>query len=118
MTPAEHLALPNVEQVRQGVIAARIAAHAGDIAKGIPGALDRDRELSRRRRRRDWAGQLELCLDPKLASSLRGEAMPSDEETCSMCGELCVFKIADEEGGAPAVSSPAEAPGRQPRPTA
>ena len=96
VTPAEHLALPNVEQVRQGVIAARIAAHAGDIAKGIPGAADRDREMSRRRRRRDWAGQIELCLDPQLARSLREEAHPRDEKTCSMCGDLCVFKIADD----------------------
>jgi phosphomethylpyrimidine synthase len=97
VTPAEHLGLPSVEQVRQGVVAARIAAHAGDIAKGVPGAAERDRELSRRRRRRDWAGQIELCLDPKLASALREEARPADAETCSMCGELCVFKIADDE---------------------
>jgi len=96
VTPAEHLALPNVEQVRQGVMAARIAAHAGDIAKGIPGAAERDREMSRRRRRRDWAGQIELCLDPQLARSLREQANPPDEKTCSMCGDLCVFKIADD----------------------
>ena len=96
VTPAEHLGLPSLEHVRQGVIAARIAAHAGDIAKGIPGAADRDRGLSRRRRRRDWPGQLELCLDPDLASALRDEAAPHDAETCSMCGELCVFKIADD----------------------
>ena len=101
VTPAEHLALPNVSHVRQGVMASRIAAHAGDIAKGIPGAADRDREMSRRRRRRDWPGQLELCLDPKLAGSLRDEAMPADEQTCSMCGELCVFKIADEDSDPP-----------------
>ncbi len=99
VTAAEHLALPDAEQVRQGVVATRIAAHAGDIAKGIPGAADRDRELSRRRRARDWPGQLELCLDPKLASALRAEAAPADELTCSMCGELCVFKIADEGKG-------------------
>jgi phosphomethylpyrimidine synthase len=97
VTPAEHLGLPNAEQVRQGVIAARIAAHAADIAKGVPGAAERDRALSERRRRRDWKGQLELCLDPKLARALRDEARPHDEEVCSMCGELCVFKIADEE---------------------
>jgi len=97
VTPAEHLGLPSVEHVRQGVIATRIAAHAGDIAKAIPGAADRDRELSRRRRRRDWPGQLELCLDRKLASALREQAQPLDDETCSMCGELCVFKIADDE---------------------
>jgi len=97
VTPTEHLALPGIDHVRQGVVACRIAAHAGDIAKGIPGAAERDRELSRRRRARDWPGQLELCLDPKTASTLRGDAAPADEAVCSMCGELCVFKIADEE---------------------
>ena len=97
VTPAEHLGLPNPEQVRQGVIAARIAAHAADIAKGVPGAAERDRALSRCRRRRDWKGQLNLCLDPRLAAALRNEARPADEETCSMCGALCVFKIADDE---------------------
>jgi len=102
VTPAEHLGLPNAEQVRQGVIAARIAAHAADIAKGIPGAMERDRELSARRRRRDWPGQLELCLDPRLARALRNGAKPSDDETCSMCGKFCVFKIADESPAAPA----------------
>jgi len=96
VTPAEHLGLPSTDHVRAGVMAARIAAHAGDIAKGVPGAAERDRELSRRRRRRDWAGQLELALDPTVASALRREARPVDAETCSMCGEMCVFKIADE----------------------
>ena len=99
VTPAEHLALPNVDHVRQGVMAARIAAHAGDIAKGVPGAAERDRQLSLCRRRRDWAGQLALCLDPTLAAALRDEAAPSEETTCSMCGDLCVFKIADDEEG-------------------
>lgn len=97
VTPAEHLGLPSAEQVRQGVVAARIAAHAADIAKGVPGAAERDRELSARRRRRDWAGQLALCLDPKLARALREGARPANDATCSMCGEFCVFKIADDE---------------------
>ncbi|HUT32898.1 MAG TPA: phosphomethylpyrimidine synthase ThiC [Planctomycetota bacterium] len=110
VTPAEHLGLPSAEQVRQGVVAARIAAHAADIAKGIPGAAERDRELSARRRRRDWAGQLELCLDPRLARGLRDEARPSDDETCSMCGQFCVFKIADEESPAPPKPCPEGTP--------
>lgn len=101
VTPAEHLGLPTAEQVRQGVIAARIAAHAADIAKGIPGAAERDRQLSARRRARDWKGQLDLCLDPRLARTLRNEAKPADDETCSMCGKFCVFKIADEAPAAP-----------------
>jgi len=95
VTPAEHLGLPDAEQVRQGVISARIAAHAADIAKGVAGARERDREISFLRRRRDWEGQLAHCIDPELARTLREKARPSDEETCSMCGELCVFKLAD-----------------------
>jgi len=117
VTPAEHLGLPSVDHVRRGVMAARIAAHAGDIAKGIPGAAERDHELSRRRRRRDWKGQLELCLDPKLAGALREEARPVDEETCSMCGEFCVFKIADEEESKPSSDpTPAQAIQEKTRP--
>jgi len=113
VTPAEHLGLPNTEQVRQGVVAARIAAHAADIAKGLPGAAERDRAISQCRRRRDWKGQLELALDPKMARALRDEARPADEETCSMCGELCVFKIADEEEGEPPADARPPSPGCQ-----
>jgi len=71
VTPAEHLGLPDAEQVRQGVISARIAAHAADIAKGVAGARERDREISFLRRRRDWEGQLAHCIDPELARTLR-----------------------------------------------
>jgi phosphomethylpyrimidine synthase len=63
----EHLGLPAAEHVREGVIAARIAGHAADIAKGVPGAAEWDREFSKRRRARDWEGQLRTCMDPKKA---------------------------------------------------
>ena len=97
VTPSEHLSLPDEEQVRQGVMAARIAAHAGDIGKGIPGAADWDRRFSVLRRKRDWGGQLERCLDPVVARKVRESGRPGDEDVCSMCGEYCVFKLADEE---------------------
>jgi len=96
VTPSEHLSLPDEEQVRVGVIAARIAAHAGDIGKKVPGAADWDREFSGLRRRRDWAGQLERCIDPIMARQVREHGRPTDDDVCSMCGEYCVFKLADE----------------------
>jgi phosphomethylpyrimidine synthase len=96
VTPSEHLSLPDEEQVRRGVIASRIAAHAGDIGKGIPGASDWDRRMSTFRRQRDWDGQLACCLDPVVAKKVRDAGRPNDEEVCSMCGEYCVFKLADE----------------------
>ena len=96
VTPSEHLSLPDEEQVRLGVVAARIAAHAGDIGKGLPGAADWDRKLSALRRKRDWAAQLEYCIDPATARKVREAGRPADDEVCSMCGEYCVFKLADE----------------------
>jgi phosphomethylpyrimidine synthase len=99
VTPSEHLSLPDVEQVRQGVIAARIAAHAGDLGKGLAGAAEWDARMSASRRRRDWDGQLECCLDPEAARRIREAGRPADEDVCSMCGEYCVFKLADEQVG-------------------
>ena len=100
VTPAEHLSLPNEEHVRQGVIATRIAAHAADIAKRVPGARERDREFSALRKKRDWDGQLARCLDPTVARRYRDAARPLDDGVCSMCGEFCVFKIADDQATA------------------
>jgi len=96
VTASEHLSLPDEEQVRRGVIAARIAAHAGDVGKKVRGAADWDREMSACRRRRDWEGQLRRCIDPQVARQVRQSGPPADEEVCSMCGEYCVFKLADE----------------------
>jgi len=96
VTPAEHLGLPTAEHVREGVVAARIAAHAGDIAKGVPGAADWDREFSVRRRNRDWSGQIASSMDPKRAKVLRNGRRPGEVDVCSMCGPFCVFRISDK----------------------
>ena len=98
VTPSEHLGLPGPDQVREGVIAARIAAHAGDVAKGVPGAAEWDETFSKLRRKRDWKGQIANAIDPQRAEAVRRARPSADEEVCSMCGEYCVFKVVDEEG--------------------
>ena len=95
VTPTEHLSLPGPEAVRAGVITARIAAHAADVANDYPGAREWDRKISVCRRKKDWEGQLRLSIDPPKARHIREAGRPHDEETCSMCGELCVFKLHD-----------------------
>jgi phosphomethylpyrimidine synthase len=91
VTPAEHLALPNVDDVRQGVITARIAAHIGDMVKN----KDRQRDLDMGRARRDlqWDRMYELAIDPKYARQVRDSRSPNDEEACTMCGNYCALKI-------------------------
>lgn len=92
VTPAEHLRLPDVNDVRTGVISARIAAHAADMARGIPGAAAWDDAMAEARASFDWERQFELCMDPQTARRMRGEALPEDGEVCSMCGHLCALK--------------------------
>ena len=94
VTPAEHLALPNVDDVLQGIIASKIAAHAADIAKGIPGARDIDDRMATARRNLDWEAQYACALDPETARSLRESRLPEDDhsDTCSMCGKFCVVR--------------------------
>ena len=94
VTPAEHLALPNVDDVRQGIIASKIAAHAADIAKGIPGARDIDDRMATARRNLDWETQYACALDPETARSLRESRLPEDDhsDTCSMCGKFCAVR--------------------------
>lgn len=103
VTPAEHLALPNIEDVKQGIIASKIAAHAADIAKGIPGARDRDDRMAKARRQLDWEGQYACALDPDTAKAIRDSRKPEEDhsETCSMCGKFCAVRsmnkaLADE----------------------
>lgn len=96
VTPTEHLSLPKAEHVKEGVIAARIAGHAADIAKGNKAAWKWDEDMSKMRRKRDWEGQLATCIDPEKAKKYRECGLPNDKEVCSMCADLCVFKIADE----------------------
>ena len=94
VTPAEHLALPNVDDVRQGIIASRIAAHAADIAKGIPGAREQDDRMADARRKLDWDAQFKEALDAETAKSIRDSRAPEDDhsDTCSMCGKFCAVR--------------------------
>ena len=94
VTPAEHLALPNVEDVRQGIIASKIAAHVADIAKGIPGARDLDDRMAKARRALDWEAQFACALDPDTAKAIRDARLPEDDhsDTCSMCGKFCAVR--------------------------
>lgn len=94
VTPAEHLGLPNLEEVRQGVIAARIAAHAGDIAKGVAGAREWDEAMSAARGSFNWGRQAELAIDGELVARRRQEDIPTVEtDTCTMCSNLCAMKL-------------------------
>lgn len=95
VTPAEHLSLPDAEDVRQGVIASRIAAHAGDIAKGVKGAAEWDRNMSLARKRFDWAEQSRLSLNPERFSRVH-EQHATGGQACSMCGEFCAMEIAEK----------------------
>lgn len=93
VTPSEHLALPTVEDVRAGVVTTRIAAHATDLVKGVPGAREWDLKMAKARRELDWDAQLSLAIDPKLAGEKRGARNPADEGACSMCGDYCAVEI-------------------------
>jgi len=93
VTPAEHLALPTPRDVYEGVIAARIAAHAGDVARRGATARKWDDDYSRLRRKCDWEGLLANCIDPEKAAKVRAGRNPPSEDACSMCGDYCVFKI-------------------------
>ncbi|MBE7722305.1 MAG: phosphomethylpyrimidine synthase ThiC [Lacrimispora celerecrescens] len=92
VTPAEHLKLPDEADVKEGIIAARIAAHAADIAKGIKGAGDWDHKMSDARKRLDWETMFQLAIDPEKARRYRAMSKPEKEDTCSMCGNFCAMK--------------------------
>ncbi len=92
VTPAEHLRLPSLDDVKEGIMASRIAAHAADIAKGVRGAADWDNKMSAARKKLDWEEMFRLCLDPEKAKRFRAEAKPEKEDTCSMCGNFCAVK--------------------------
>lgn len=95
VTPTEHLGLPDEDDVKEGIIASRIAAHAGDIAKGIPGAIDVDNKMAEARKNLDWERQEKLCMDPERFRRIR-EERSSSTDACSMCGDLCVYKILED----------------------
>lgn len=95
VTPSEHIRLPDIDNVIEGVIASRIAAHAADIAKGIPGAIEKDKKMAQYRKNLDWEGQLSLSFNPERIRKWREEIPPSLEEVCSMCGEFCAIKTVE-----------------------
>jgi len=94
VTPSEHLCLPTPKDVHEGVMATRIAAHAADIVKGLPGAMDRDIAMSRARKALDWETQYRMAIDPELARVRRGESGVDERHgACTMCGEFCAYRI-------------------------
>jgi len=93
VTPAEHLRLPTLADVHDGVIATRIAAHIADIAKGVSNAREKDRKMSQCRNSFDWQGQVDLSIDPPKTSSLLEKSKSAKDEGCTMCGELCAIKL-------------------------
>ncbi len=92
VTPAEHLRLPTLEDMREGIMASKIAAHAADVAKGIPGARELDRAMSEARRDLDWERMFSLAIDPEKARRYRAESKPEKEDTCTMCGSMCAVR--------------------------
>lgn len=96
VTPAEHLSLPGVEDVREGVVVTKIAAHAADIARGNKMAMERDRKMSLARKKLDWKTQLKLAIDPAKASGYREKRPPKEDDVCTMCGKYCAIKTVRE----------------------
>ncbi len=92
VTPAEHLRLPDLQDMKDGIIASRIAAHAADIANGVKGAIDWDHEMSKARGELNWERMFELAIDPEKAREYRKSSSPENEEVCTMCGDLCPIK--------------------------
>lgn len=95
VTPAEHIRLPTIEDVKEGVIASKIAAHAADIAKGIPGAIEKDKKMAQYRKNLDWEGQISLSFNPERIREWREQVPPTLKEVCSMCGEFCAIKTVE-----------------------
>jgi phosphomethylpyrimidine synthase len=95
VTPSEHLGLPSIDDVREGLVASKIAAHAADIVKGVPGARQRDIKLSMARKKLDWKGQKRLVIDPHKFEAVRKKRR-TKTEACSMCGEFCAMRIVSE----------------------
>jgi len=93
VTRAEHVRLPTPEDVREGVIVTRIAAHAADIAKGIPGAFEWDLEMSKARKALDWKRMIDLSIDPEYVKKERESSLPKEDDVCTMCGKFCAIKL-------------------------
>jgi len=97
VTPSEHLRLPNLEDVHEGIMASRIAAHIADIAKGYPGAMEKDILMAKHRREFNWEGQIELSIDPGRSRSWLERSESAKEEGCTMCGEFCAIKLGKKD---------------------
>jgi phosphomethylpyrimidine synthase len=97
VTPAEHLCLPDIDDVKQGIIASRIAAHAGDLIKGVKGAIEKDNLMSKARKELDWEGMFKHAIDPKYAKERKKDMETKPKDHCSMCGSLCAIKIDNEK---------------------
>jgi len=96
VTAAEHVGIPDVAQVREGVVAARIGAHAADLAKGLKGAAEWDLKISQARKALDWPGQFALALDPQRAGELRKQRSEESSAACAMCGKYCAMKVVSQ----------------------
>jgi phosphomethylpyrimidine synthase len=96
VTPSEHLSLPSVDDVREGVIATRIAAHAADIARGNKFAMELDKKMGMARKALDWEKQMDLALDQVMARKYRDNRLPAEEDVCTMCGKFCAIKQVKE----------------------
>jgi phosphomethylpyrimidine synthase len=96
VTPTEHLGLPDEDDVKEGIMAAKIAAHVADIAKRVPGTIEKDHKMAEARKNLDWKRQEKLCIDPEKFRKIRAERS-SETDACSMCGELCVYKILENK---------------------
>ena len=92
VTPAEHLRLPNLEDMKEGIVACKIAAHAGDIAKGVNGARERDNEMGKARKDLDWDKMFEIAIDSEKPKRYREESLPQHSDTCTMCGKMCAVR--------------------------
>lgn len=92
VTPAEHLRLPTVEDVKEGIIASKIAAHAADVAKGVPNAIAWDHEMAMARRELNWEAMFDVAMDPEKARRYRKDSTPEREDTCTMCGKMCAIR--------------------------
>jgi len=95
LTPSEHIRLPDVQDVKEGLIASKIAAHAADLAKGLPSALEKDKKMARSRKALDWEGMIEMSMDPEKVRRLREAVPPAEKDVCSMCGEFCAIKTVE-----------------------
>ncbi len=95
VTPSEHIRLPDVDDVIEGVVASKLAAHAADIAKGVPSAFEKDKQMARFRKKLDWNGQISLSFNPDRVQEWRAATPPSESDVCSMCADLCAIKAVE-----------------------